>query len=194
MTISYPVSIPTSIGMNQISLYAENVDALSQSPFTFSSQVIKHPGERWRASVVVAPCKKDKAEPWVAFLLSLSGRVGTFYMGDPNMTSPQGTVTSLTVTGTAFSGSVTATMTGTLKAGDYIQIGTGADSTLHKVLVDKTNSGTLEIWPRLRKNRSSVAAVTQNTKGVFRLANSVSSWQISSVSTYGISFECVEVT
>ena len=49
-------------------------------------------------------------------------------------------------------------MTGTLKAGDYIQIGAASDATLHKVLVDQDGDGTLEVWPKLRKDRTSVVS------------------------------------
>lgn len=193
MAITYPLSTPTSIGLNQVILYAENADAMSESGFTFSSQVFKHPGERWRASVSVAPCKKEFAEPWVAFLLSLRGRSGTFLLGDPARTSPLGTATSATLTGSAGSSSPTITMSGTLLAGDYIQLGTGADATLHKVLVDRSGTGTLEIWPRLRKARSSAAVTLTSARGHFRLSSGVSSWQIDEVSSYGITFDCVEV-
>lgn len=192
MSISYPLTLPTTVGMSQITLTANNVDALSQSPFTFASQVLQYPGEMWTATVTVAPVKREFAEAWIAFLLSLHGRVGTFLLGDPNGKAPRGTATSLTVSGVTGDGTLTVTMTGTLVAGDYIQIGTGTDATLHKVLVGRSGSGSLEVWPALRKDRTSVAATTQNTVGLFRLSTSVASWQIDQLSSYGITFDCME--
>jgi hypothetical protein len=192
MAITYPVSVPTSIGLNQVTFYADNADAMTESPFSYSSQVFKHTGERWRASVSVAPFKKELSEPWVAFLLSLRGRSGTFLLGDPARTTPQGTATSATLTGVAGSSSPTITMTGSLLAGDYIQLGSGSDTTLHKVLVNRSGTGVVEIWPRLRKNRTSVAVVITNTRGLFRLSSGVASWGINEMSTYGITFDCVE--
>lgn len=193
MSISYPLTLPTTIGMSQITISANNVDVFTMSPFTFGQgQVLQYPGEMWTASVSIPPIKRDLAESWVAFLLSLHGRVGTFLMGDPNAKAARGTATSLTVSGSSGSSSVTVVMTGTLLAGDYIQIGTGLDATLHKVLVDKSGGGTLEIWPALRKERTSVAAVTANTVGLFRLSSSVASWQIDQISSYGITFDCME--
>lgn len=91
MAITYPLSPPTNIGIANIILSADNATAISQSPFTFSQQVIKHQGERWRASVSLPPMKAVDAEYWVAFLLSLRGQYGTFRLGDPNYTSPRGT-------------------------------------------------------------------------------------------------------
>lgn len=192
MAISYPLATPTSIGIAQIQLSAKNAVAISQSPFTYQTQVHAYAGQSWMASVSIPPVHRDLAEPWVAFLLALRGPYGTFLLGDPNCTSPQGTATSATVSGSSGDSSVSVTMTGSLKAGDYIQIGTGSDATLHKVLVDKLNSGTLEIWPALRKDRSSVSATLSSPKGLFRLVPSNTSWSINDASTYGISFEAME--
>jgi hypothetical protein len=82
-------------------------------------------------------------------------------------------------------------MTGTLLAGDYIQLGSGSNAKLHKVLVDQSGSGTLEIWPALRSNFSGAATLT-NTKGVFRLASNQTNWSIGNSSAYGIQFEAME--
>ena len=83
-------------------------------------------------------------------------------------------------------------MTGTLKAGDYIQLGAGSSARLHQVLLDQDGSGSLEIWPALRADYSSATVVFNNAKGVFRLSNNVTSWSINNASAYGISFEAVE--
>ena len=192
MAISYPLALPTSIGIAEITLSANNAVAISQSPFTFQQQIIQHPGQRWTASVSIPPVRRDLAEPWVAFLLALNGPVGTFLLGDPNAKAPQGTATSATITGAARSSSPTITMTGTLLAGDYIQIGSGATATLHKVLQDRNGTGTIEIWPALRSVASSAAVTLTNTVGRFRLSGTQQSFNINDASIYGISFDCVE--
>lgn len=192
MSISYPLALPTSIGIAEITLSANNAVATSQSPFTFQQQIIQHPGQRWTASVTIPPVRRDLAEPWVAFLLALNGPVGTFLLGDPNAKAPQGTATSATITGAARSSSPTITMTGTLLAGDYIQIGSGATATLHKVLQDRNGTGTIEIWPALRSVASSAAVTLTNTVGRFRLSGTQQSFNINDASIYGISFDCVE--
>jgi hypothetical protein len=192
MAISYPLALPTSIGIAEITLSANNAVAISQSPFTFQQQIIQHPGQRWTASVSIPPVRRDLAEPWVAFLLAMNGPVGTFLLGDPNAKAPQGTATSATITGAARSSSPTITMTGTLLAGDYIQIGSGATATLHKVLQDRNGTGTIEIWPALRSVASSAAVTLTNTVGRFRLSGTQQSFNINDASIYGISFDCVE--
>ena len=192
MSITYPLALPTSIGIAEITLSANNAVAISQSPFTFQQQIIQHPGQRWTASVSIPPVRRDLAEPWVAFLLAMNGPVGTFLLGDPNAKAPRGTATSATITGAARSSSPTITMTGTLLAGDYIQIGSGATATLHKVLQDKNGTGTVEIWPALRSTASSATVTLTNTVGRFRLSGTQQSFNINDASIYGISFDAVE--
>ena len=192
MSISYPLALPTSIGIAQITLTANNAVAISQSPFTFQQQIIRHPGQRWTASVSIPPVRRDLAEPWVAFLLALNGPVGTFLLGDPNGKAPRGTATSATITGTAGDAGPSITMTGTLLAGDYIQIGSGSTATLHKVLVDRNGTGDIDIWPALRSDVTDATVTLTNTVGRFRLQGTQQSFNINDASIYGISFDAVE--
>lgn len=193
MAISYPLSLPTNIGMASIELRAKNTVAVSSSPFTYKQTVYAYDGQMWEADVTLPPMNRDDAESWIAFLMSLKGRYGTFLLNDPSATSVRGTATSATITGSAGDSSVTVTMSGTLKAGDYLQLGSGNDSTLHKVLADKSGSGTLEIWPKLRKDRSSVSADLTSASGLFRLASNETAWSVNDASFYGISFGATEV-
>lgn len=386
MAITYPLSIPTNLGPSNISLSAENVGAISQSPFTFNQQVIKHSGERWLSTVTLPPMKRSDAEPWISFLLSLKGTYGTFLMGDPNAVQPQGSVVQrnlfqysedfsnaywnknastvastaqtnpvsglgtgvyqliedsataqhsvvrafsytagttytfttyvkkgsasrnvlvllassaftvqqsfivdldtgavsnisgtpiivvesvngfykLTVTATAtvsttastgtflvnggvtnylgngtsfiyisdfqIEASSTATayqkvigsfgptplvnggsqvgetlliknlnqlVVGVLKAGDYIQLGTGSGTRLHKVLSDVTSdasgNASVDIWPSLRESPANNATITVvGTKARFRLGQNLQSWEINNISSYGMTFDCIE--
>lgn len=193
MAITYPLNTPTTIGFESITLRAVNANTTSQSPFTFKQQVISFSGERWEASVSIPPTHRDLAAPWKAMLVSLKGSVGTFLLGDPDYESPRGSAISCTITGDIGDSSVAVTMVGSLLAGDYIQLGTGANSRLHQVLVDQTGSGTLEIWPSLRDNYVAAPVNLDSPKGVFRLAGNTTEWSINNSSAYGISFEAVEV-
>jgi len=192
MAISYPVNTPTNIGIANITLMAENAVAISQSPFTFQQQVVAHPGQRWAASISLPPMKRQDAESWVAFLLSLYGQVGTFLLSDPNCPAPRGTATSATLTGSAGSTSPTITMTGTLLAGDYISLGSGATARLHKVVQDRSGNGTIEIWPALRESVTGASVDLTEAKGRFRLKDNITQWSINEISSYGITFDCVE--
>lgn len=188
---------PTDIGFAQITLTAMNAVAISESPFTFKQQVVQHTGQAWKASVTIPPVRRDLGEPWVAFLLSLQGPVHTFLLGDPNCTEPRGTATdgSFTLTGTKGASTVTLTVSDgtTLKAGDYIQLGSAGTSKLHKVLSDIGATGTVEVWPSLRSAYTNAVCIVDNAKGQFRLISNVQEWQIGTSNTYGIAFEAVEV-
>lgn len=193
MAISYPLSLPTNVGMASIELRARNTVAVSMSPFTYKQQTHSYDGQMWEADITLPPMNRDDAESWVSFLMSLKGRSGSFLLYDPSARSARGTATSATVTGSVGDDSLTVVMTGTLKAGDYIQLGAASDATLHKVLVDQNGDGTLEVWPKLRKNRSGVSAVLVNASGLFRLASNETAWSVDNASFFGISFGATEV-
>lgn len=205
MAITYPLSLPTSIGIANIELTAINAVAVSRSPFTFSQQVHTYPGQMWSASASVPPLRREFIEPWVSMLLALRGQAGTFLLGDPNCKAPRGVGTGTPlVKGAAQTGDTleidgaTPSTTGWLLAGDYIQLGSAITSTLHKVLVDSNSDAggnvTLEIWPSIRTAPADNAPVTlNNTVGLFRLATNQQSWSINESSAYGLSFEAMEV-
>lgn len=192
MALTYPLDTPTTIGIESIELRAVNAIAVSQSPFTYKQQTVVHGGQKWEAAVNIPSVHRDKAAEWKAMLVGLKGQTGTFLLGDPDYATPQGTVSLCTLTGSAGDETVTVVMTGTLKAGDYIQLGSGSSAKLHQVLLDQDGDGTIEIWPSLRSDYTGATVVFNSPKGVFRLANNVTSWSINNASTYGISFEAVE--
>lgn len=192
MALSYPLATPTTIGIESIELRAVNAVAVSQSPFTYKQQVISHNGQKWEASVNIPSVHRDKAAEWKAMLVGLKGQSGTFLLGDPDYATPQGTVSSCVLSGNVGDETASVVMTGTLKAGDYIQLGSGASSKLHQVLLDQDGDGTIEIWPSLRSDYTSSTVVFNSPKGVFRLGTNMTSWSINNASIYGISFEAVE--
>ena len=192
MALTYPLSTPTTIGIESIELRAVNAVATSQSPFTYKQQTVVHGGQRWEASVTIPSTRRDLAAEWKAMLVGLKGQTGTFLLGDPDYATPQGTVSSCTLSGTAGDETATVVMTGSLKAGDYIQLGSSGSAKLHQVLIDQTGNGTLEIWPSLRSTYTSETVVFNEAKGVFRLATNVTTWSINNSSAYSISFDAVE--
>jgi hypothetical protein len=198
MSITYPLSTPTSIGIAEITLRARNAVAISESPFSFNQQIVRHAGQRWEADVSLPPVRKDLLAPWLSMLIALRGQFGTFLLGDPDFTEPQGTATGGTISGAAGAETVTVSLTGpeasdTLLAGDYIQVGSGSSARLHRVLQDRVGSGSMEIWPALRATYTSASLTLTNPQGVFRLAAPATEWSINSNNAYGISFSAVEV-
>ena len=83
------------------------------------------------------------------------------------------------------------------KAGDYIQLGSGSATNLYKVLTDTSTNdagqATLDLWPNLRSSPGDDdPVVVANTKGRFRLKDNITQWNINEISSYGITFDCVE--
>ena len=200
MAITYPLTMPSHTGVANITLRAVNQTSMSSSPFTYSQQVFSHQGKRWEAEVQLPPMKKDDAEIWIAWLLSLKGQLGTFELGDPTGATARGALGGTPITngvdqtgGSIDIDGCTAEVTGWLKAGDYVQIGRH----LHKVLQDvDTNAdgeATLELWPSVRfpiANNSEI--ITSNPVGRFRLNSGAQDWSIDTASVYGITFAAVE--
>ena len=204
MAISYPRDLPTNIGFAQVTLRAVNQTAMTMSPFTYKQQIYNHSGQRWEAECQVPPLKRDDAEEWIAWLLSLNGRAETFLMGDPLGATARGTLggtpvvngddqvgNSLTIDGCSNS------ITNWLKAGDYVQLGSASTATLHKILqsVNTNASGqaTLDIWPSMRTAPADGSTiVTSNAVGRFRLNSGQQDWTINNISSYGITFAAVE--
>jgi hypothetical protein len=199
MAISYPLSLPTTSGIATVRLTANDIVGISQSPFTAAQQVYKYPGQFWEADIGLPPMKRADAEYWISFLLKLNGPFGTFLLGDPNGGTARGVATGTPVVkGGSQTGNElltdgwTTSQTGILKAGDYIQLGSGATARLYKILDDANSDGsgnaTLTIWPSLRSSPSDNATITvSNPKGVFRLTTQPS-WDISEASIYGLNF------
>ena len=196
MAVTYPLSLPTSIGMANIDLRAVNAVAISQSPFTYSTQVHRYAGQMWGATITLPRQRRDLIEPWVAFALALNGPFGTFLLGDPNNVAPRGTATTLSIRVNESVGAseIRVTTNGTLRAGDYIQLGTGSDATLHKVLQDVGSGNvTVDIWPYLRKARPTTTTCSlTNTVGLFRLSDAAQTWAINDTSAYTMSFSAIE--
>jgi hypothetical protein len=201
MAITYPLALPSHTGIAAIELRAVNAVAYSQSPFTFAGQAHAYSGEMWQADITLPPMKRADAEQWIAFLISLRGQYGTFYLGDPTAAAPRGTVSTNSdvnaANGSAGDRTISCTITSgeTLLAGDYIQIGTTSNRTLHKVLVDATGTGSaqdIEIWPALRESKSSAGVNILNATGKFRLASTQHNWSVNEASIYGLTFGAFE--
>lgn len=207
MAESYPLSFPTTKGIQSVRFTARSVIGVSTSPFNFKQQVYRHQGERFEADVQLPPMTRAEAEAFNAFRLRLRGQFGTFLLGDPAASTPRGTASSNAgtplVNGASQTGDsldidgLPTSETGYLLAGDYIQLGSAASSQLYKVLedVDTNASGeaTLNIYPALRSSPSDDASVlVSNCKGVFRLATNEMGWDINEAQIYGIVIPAVE--
>lgn len=185
---TYPVAMPSNNAIESIVLSMEFVNSVTRSPFSMVSQVYDWGGMAWKIDATLPIMKREIAEDWIAFALSLRGRKGTFLAGDPSGGTPRGvgggtplvkgagqTGSSLLVDGCPVS------TTNWLKKGDYFQLGTGATSRLHKLIENATTNGagevTLEFVPTLRSSPVDNAPLTlTNAKGIFRMDSNTVPW------------------
>lgn len=181
MAITYPLDLPGS-QIVEVSFRLIRSQATSVSPFSYSVGVYDWLGARWEADISLPPMRGDQADAWEAWLLSLNGQVGTFWLGDPLRAAPKGTQTAdVTVTAALSPGArsipVQMGAGATLKRGDAIQFG----SRLHKIVEDATADGEgaadLSIEPGLRKAVSLAStAKVSGARGTFRLSTPDVEW------------------
>lgn len=206
MTISYPLSLPTSGRIaSGIDLQVASQVGMTRSPFTGAMQTYAWPNEYWSAQFSLPPMKRAIAEPWIAFLLALNGMEGSFLMGEPGYTTPQGTWSggSPLVNGASQSGktlNIKNLADGvTWKAGDYFQLGTGSTSRLYKITQDgaqvgsPSGFGVLCFTPRIRTSPADAAAITlASPKGMFMLADNDGKWSKGEAQVFGLQFAVCE--
>lgn len=188
MTISFPLILPAFPDAATVTIKPINTVAVLTSPHSLKQQVQRFGGQLWSAEIKLPPMPPAVAAPWTAMLLALNGRLGTVLVGNPYAVAPFGVATGTPlVDGASQVGGSLATrgwspsVTGILKAGDSIQLGSGAATRLHQVLedVDSDAGGlaSLTLWPDLRESPADGAAiVTQSPKGTFRQTANDSGW------------------
>ena len=184
MSISYPLSLPSSCSPNGTSWSLLSAVGSLESPFTFQQQVQEHAGQRWMIDANFPVMKPEQAGDWRAFFAMLRGSRGTFLFGDVTRLTPLGAIKDMVgidprVKGASQSGDeliidgLSNSITNAFLAGDWIQLGSGATSRLHMVVANASTNGsgetTLTIVPDLRESPADNAVVTyENCKGVFR--------------------------
>lgn len=206
MSITYPLSLPAAstsagnpIGPRSITMRAQSIVSVSASPYTGNQQSYEFPGDWWEADITLPPMQRSAAEQWVAFLLALHGRAGTCLVGDITNIALLGSAAgTVLVNGANAAGSHTLSvkgMTGTLKAGDYLMVGSGTTTRMYKNLTDATgNPVSLDIFPSLREALADGAAVTigASAKGTFRLAANKRDWSVDETRLFGLQFSVIE--
>lgn len=208
MSITYPLSLPavasvggaSTITGRDITLMANFIVAKSVSPYTAQRQGYIHQGAYWSAKVDLPMLTRAQAEPWIAFLMCLWGKSGSFLLGpmDNAGKAVLGTAGgSPVVNGANAIASRTLairSLTGVLKAGDYISVGAGATRRLYKNLTDQgPGTVTLDIFPPLREALVDGAAITlTNCTGIFELDSNQVLYTVGTDGNYSISFSATE--
>ena len=194
MAITYPLTPPAAIRISSLRFSAISAVARNISPFTFSSQAYNWTGTMMSGDVECPPMVRADAEELIGFLI-MAAR-GTFYFRDYSNGTQRGTMSSSPkLSGSHSANTTTITIdggSGSFAVGDWIQLGTGSSSKLHKVT--QVNSSTsYEIFPLLRTTYPDDSAIVfSNAVGVFRLTNPVCEWSIDTAKIYGLNFGIFE--
>jgi len=204
MSLTYPLTLPTSPLSRTITIRKLSATGMVQSPFGYNSQVQVWGGQQWQADITLPPMpRRADAEAWIAALVGLNGQEGNFLLGDTANPTARGAASGTPlVNGGSQTGYDLVTdgwthgITGIMKAGDWMQLGTGATARLYKVMKDANSDGsgnaTLTLWPRLRSSPADNDPLTVSAaKGLFMLAADVE-WSIDYARVYGLSFKAIE--
>lgn len=200
MTISFPVTCPTTLKPSAVRWSSVTAVTISRSQTSYQTTKYEYDGEAWQIEVSYPPLTRAEAAPFHAFLASLRGQNGTFLFGDTLLGTPQGTATGTPrVNGANQNKSKELVTDGwsnntlVLKAGDFFQV----DNSLYMVLADVTSNGsgqaTIDIFPKARVHADNALLVTTNPKGVFRLATDETAVvEAPQNQFYNVSFRAVE--
>lgn len=194
------VGMPAGPAPKAIEFTAQDIVAVSLSPFTGQAQVQDWQAAWLEASVTLPPMCNRTAQAWVAFFLQVRGQACTFQLGDPVATQPQGSAAGTPlVSGNGQTGYSLMTKgwtpgaQGVLLAGDWIQVGYRLYRTLDTVNADNNGLATLPIWPRLRESPADgQPLVLTQTKGLWRLSANGRKWSINEGHVYGFQFDIRE--
>lgn len=202
MTITYPLSMPSSPAPRSLTLGKLTAVAVSRSPFTYQAQVQRFSGQAWAATVTLPVLSSDQARDWSGFFSALNGPEGTFLFAIPDRKTARGVATGTPlVNGGSQTGATlvtdgwTPSQTNILRRGDLINLGSGTSLRLYEITQDVNSDGsgnaTLDIWPRLRSSPGDNNAITvANCQALMRLSSMPP--EESDLKQFSINFSCQE--
>jgi hypothetical protein len=194
------IAMPAAPAPRSIEFTAQDVVAVSISPFTGQQQIQDWQAGWLEASVTMPPMPEETARAWTAFLLSLRGMANAFEFGvPPGACSSAPAVGTPVVNGTNQTGytlnarGFTAGLANVMRAGDWLQIGSHLYQNLQAANADASGHAALNIWPALRESPADAAAINiTNPKGLWRLKSNSRQWSITEIRIYGFQFEIRE--
>lgn len=182
MAITYPLTMPT-IRIHSMRLIRTVAEKRRRSPDTFTTEVQVRDGQILMFEVVLNRMRPDHADIWAAFFDQLNGSEGTFLTYPYQRPQPKGAATGTPlVNGADQQGKILLTngwtpeVSGILKQGDYISLGTGTATRLYRIAKDADSdlagAAELDIWPSLRETPADNDAITtDHPMGIFRMSS-----------------------
>tara|TARA_A100001035_G_scaffold143320_1_gene112737 strand:- start:587 stop:1837 length:1251 start_codon:yes stop_codon:yes gene_type:complete len=196
--MAHALTMPTG-GIVDLKWMPQTAVAKTESPFSFASQVHKHPGQRRQVKVRLAPMEASTAREWIAFFLKLNGPEGVFFLSDTvgqNPTASRGTpvVSAASQTGKSITYTGAAASSTIVSAGEWLEIGGRLHQATDTSTSDGSGDGTFKVWPEVQTAPPNGAPIeVDSPKGTFRLIELPSyTWSVNRL-MQGVSFTAVEV-
>ena len=141
------------------------------------------------------PMTREEMKPVFAFVMSQRGKVGTFTIVPPVISSSRGDVSgSMAVNGAHTAGDSTIAVdgfTGTIKAGDFVKFAN--HTKVYMVISDLTGAGNLSIEPSITSDLVDDEAVTYtDVPFTMRLNNDVQEYSLSANEYYEYEIDMIE--
>ena len=194
MSGTYPTT-PEFRSLN-FSSEQKTLTSTTDSGKMFSTQV---DGQRFKFSATYPPMSRSDFAPVYAFIMKQRSQKETFQISLPDIKNAKGNVSGVVlVKNSHTAGDTTITvdaMTGTLKAGDFVQF--AGHNKVYMVVADATadgsNEATLTIEPPLRSAISDNAVVTYDgIEFTVRLTNDIQQFATDDIDTFKFEVDFIE--
>lgn len=199
------LSFPTGLAPNSIEWSIKYNSQAFTSQLTGAVQTAVLPGDKWEAVLTFSNKMGETARKLKAFLTSLNGVTGRFYLTPYDQKEVYGVATGTPlVKGASQTGKqliidgCTPNITGWLLAGDYFQVGNELKMITQDCNTDANGETTLVFSPALRTAPADNASIiTSNPKCIMMLSDdNQTRWNAqigsSSEKIYAITLNCIE--
>lgn len=196
-----PILTPPSVGIEKVNWRIIPRNQSFESELNGDGQEIALPGDRWSTVLTVTNLMGREARAWFAFIASLRGTQGRFYLSPPGQVNHYGTALGNgAVKGANQTGSSLVTDGWTpnqaelLATGDYFQVGYELKLVTAPVAVDGTGQATIPFTPPLRVSPADNAPIiTTNPACVAKLAdNNQAACDIQGARIYAMTHAVIE--
>lgn len=196
------INFPETLGVIGVTWAQQRNDLSYTSPF--GSQAVEVSPPAWLVTLQASGMLESSAGEWQALLMKLRGQTKQLALWNLGRPAPRGTMRgTMTLNAAAAQGAVALSIiaateaTKTLKAGDFLGLGTGVTQQVVMVTADATTNGSgviaVDIEPPLRNAHLIAAAVTwDKPKALFRRRQSQAGWEYINQAVAGVSLDLIE--
>lgn len=196
-----PILTPPDVAIAKVSWKSTPRNQKFESELNGDQQVIALPGDRWSAVLTVVDLRGSEALSWIAFLISLGGMRGRFWLSPPGQRTPAGTAQGAGIVSGANQVGSSLTTGGwdpdqaeLLLPGDYFQVGQELKMVTAPVGSNASGVAVIPFAPVLRKSPLNGASIiTTNPACVMMMADdNQTGWDIQGARIYAMTHACVE--